>query len=975
MAPLDSFDTPSASSADDLQQDPAVKSQIPSIVSQAANFLSRCNLGSLVAIAFGLLACLYLIFGRLALLLFGVVGGVLLHAWWDEIGSASGRCATDETKRRRRELGVEVAARLMRLEGASTQLMPANCQSKARTDEFDLSKLHPALAAALKALIDAVVEDYVRWWYEPILPAEQTFPYACRNYLVRFVCSVSAHLGHKRPAEIFLQFVMNSSSVMIVLLSELSLALGPTNTGKTSVDEAINAYLVESPESGLANILSVEQQQEKLSIMANELLKLFLDPSGYNCEPVRIFLREILTGVIFTSIIETCSAPEYINGWIIHLFETGEPEFINAIDAGLDALDQVSNSNLEPVPLDLPSTITNTRSTKGQEPPADQPRLNAIKTHLAESEPTLLLNANRDTRAGSPNRNLDGAANSDQGLSQPRRYHDDIDPFEFPVLPLTLKNGDSMDSNAPEIQDYAVAEDESAPPAFTDGSDLSKEPNVASARSHDDLPEAVTSVAMKFHNASVSILDDYSTNDGILRSKPTVEYLLQIELKRSHVTGWMIARKYTDFESLHETLRRISVVSGITEFSLQHSDLPSWKNRNGQDLRERLERYLQSALRHECLADCEGMKRFLEKDLGTWSQSMPGPIRMGFPFRNPTVLENMGKGMLGVISTAPKGVAEGGKAMFGGMSGLFNSATTGSKKASTENPVFRSHSGPRKATAEPPASAVTQTQQLPLERAQLYDHGYKPVPPSVESAQVPTTIPSASMIPIDPNTLQERGCESVLDHVQYPQDSSPQSTPQDIRDDKLSVSNSSEQYPQFNDGPQDPQFTNLASNSQTALSEDETIMVVELLFAVVNEIYGLSSAWKFRKRLLHAAKTFLLRPGNPNLDAIRLLIQDSVIQKHTTHKALADYINMLRESRTSAQNQDEPSALNDRKQLRDKARSLFIANGMPRALVSCMGTTATGEALGRIFDCLQVESVAKGFVCALLLQALKVIVQ
>jgi hypothetical protein len=52
-----------------------------------------------------------------------------------------------------------------------------------------------------------------------------------------------------------------------------------------------------------------------------------------------------------------------------------------------------------------------------------------------------------------------------------------------------------------------------------------------------------------------------------------------------------------------------------------------------------------------------------------------------------------------------------------------------------------------------------------------------------------------------------------------------------------------------------------------------------------------------------------------------------------------------------------------------------VERGMPAALTSVMGAAASGEALGRVFDCLQVEGVGRGVVFGVLLQALRAVVQ
>lgn len=65
----------------------------------------------------------------------------------------------------------------------------------------------------------------------------------------------------------------------------------------------------------------------------------------------------------------------------------------------------------------------------------------------------------------------------------------------------------------------------------------------------------------------------------------------------------------------------------------------------------------------------------------------------------------------------------------------------------------------------------------------------------------------------------------------------------------------------------------------------------------------------------------------------------------------------------------------EKEALRLKARKLLVSKGMPVALQSVMGAAASGEALGKVFDCLQVERVSRGFIFGLMVQALKVVTQ
>lgn len=159
------------------------------------------------------------------------------------------------------------------------------------------------------------------------------------------------------------------------------------------------------------------------------------------------------------------------------------------------------------------------------------------------------------------------------------------------------------------------------------------------------------------------------------------------------------------------------------------------------------------------------------------------------------------------------------------------------------------------------------------------------------------------------------------------------------------------------------------------ISEEETRILIDLFFAILTELYSLSGAWSIRLSLLGAAKTFLLRPNNPQLDSIRVLLQESIVDTNFSDKGLATHINTLRFNTvpTEEERAKWPRELTaeEKEKLRIRARKLLIERGMPQALTSVMGTAASGEALGRVFDCLQVEKVARGLIFALLLQAIR----
>lgn len=114
---------------------------------------------------------IYLILGRLGLLLIGLVSGFFFHDYW--LGVTTERSSGYEGSgialyfsRRRRELGIEVASRLLDWKPQNDDLRRDQQGAEAASaDEdtavLDLSKFPPATAAALTELIDSMMNNYV----------------------------------------------------------------------------------------------------------------------------------------------------------------------------------------------------------------------------------------------------------------------------------------------------------------------------------------------------------------------------------------------------------------------------------------------------------------------------------------------------------------------------------------------------------------------------------------------------------------------------------------------------------------------------------------------------------------------------------------------------------------------------------------------------------------------------------------------
>ena len=842
-----------------------------------------------------------------------------------------------------------------------------------------------------------------RWWYSPILPIEISFPQACRRTLTSFLLKFSLHLSRKRPEDVLLNVLTNSASIFIVFLGELSKALmAQTAIGKEPAD-AIALYLTDNPDSSFANVLDRAEQAKKLKAVSEDILQTFLEPAAYQFDPARTFLKEVLAELILEPTLVNCSKAAWINGWIVYLLEQGEPEIMNAINAGVGEATG-KQVTIDATKQELPkngrekdSLIMREGDDQDREALEEVRRLNAL---IASGQFDERKEGQEAVTSGQA---IQAKESEETASSAPSTNHL-LTPTSSESDLAGARSSDSLDE--PSWNDQFAAE--SSQENRTEHAPMTSFDQIVS---QDQIfVEPAKIVPLTLHQAVVNIFDDSQPGDkSTMRSKPIIDYLLQVEPASSQHPGWMIARKYADFETLHEVLRRISVISGVPEFNSSFPAVPAWKGQTKNALTANLEAYLRGALSHARLAESVGMKRFLEKDEGL-EKLGNAKGTLGFP--SPEAFQTMGKGVLDVLAGAPKGAAGGGKALLDGMKGVGGVLTGQKRTTSRPNRESRTQSTSTlpnvldnqssQVESITDSSKDTETSSISVESSRASVESTKlPKPPVRSSMDVQEplrsddTSGSTSRPEIQQESEQVAGAaskgkstrplveaeEEILNlpprpdeidsaEVSYQSPNKPMST-ESVHG--LDLEESVEELAAIQ-----PVTTPKAPTKQiqkAPLSSEETSVAVELIFAVTNELYTLSSAWNIRRTLLNAAKTFLLRPGNPSLEQIRKLLQESVIEANTSDTGIAYQLQKLRENSLPTEAElalwPPPASKEENEKLRKKARKLLVEQGMPPALRGIMGAVASGEALGRLFDSLQVEEASRGLMFAVMLQSVR----
>ena len=783
--------------------------------------------------------------------------------------------------------------------------------------------------------------------------------------MTHFIASISAHLSRKRTADAFLQFLTNSSSIIIVFLHELSEAYENGGGSSTSPEETISRYLELFPDSNLANVLAEQQQRKKLKMASDDVLSNFLDPKLSSCYIVKDFFREICAGAVLEPTVTSLSRPEYINSWIVYLLREGEPEIMSAIDAGVEG---ARNQGVA-----LPSTPSETIppvSAGGGAAPDAQP-----STKSKRDDSKIRAAADRETEyAVKETRRL-----SSMMIAQNTSKQD---------LRESTQPSDSGATTAQEQPSSADSRNGNGQNAGVSSTDTIPEENGTPEprQSSEDQSTAPQPAPLTLHCASVSVDDGSGPEDtALIRAKPVEDYLIQIEPVLSHRSGWMVFRKYDDFEPLHETLSIVARINKIRSFSEDHDDLPPWRGQTKHGLTQKLERYLQDALQHESLAESMRMRRFLEKD----ERASAGPggtmMKSGLQFPSQNAFENVGKSVLDALANAPKGMAGGSKAVFDGVSGVFGGQGVPAGKKTPEPEAAGSNKGDE-------TPLVARDERLPSESGDSQSDAALPKLSSPsdhlgDSSDSYFTAISSSMNPraATPGLSSDQSTRAHLSDAQTVQNaersesavdeepgepSSLTEVGEEVKIEPLATPSEAE-----GEVPVSSRTSEVDRRRNSSITRDETQIALELIFAVINELYASSSAWNIRRTILNAAKSYILRPGSPNLETIRELLQSSMIDAHTTDEALGGYLMNIRETVFPTGDYDyTPPSEAEKQRLRETARRLFVQKGMPQAVMSVMGTAASREALEKVFDCLQVDSVARGFVFSLLLQALKVVI-
>ena len=778
-----------------------------------------------------------------------------------------------------------------------------------------------------------MIRDYIDWWFSPLSP-DTEFPSACRRSLECLAVSFAAHVQSKVPAEMVMLAVMSASSTLIVFFRELRSA-----SLEMESPCGVAEYIRNNPDSALAQMVDERFQQEKLRYLASRILASFARKKDMECDPARLFARELLAMQIFDLTATSCSTSSYINWYIVEIFKDVQE------DGGLLGKDS--------------------RAKEAEE---------AMARALAEAaEMTRLLEAEREGTPLSSSEDLVPEPPPLAAGAAPKTTFASIlrDPEVLPHQPR-LDAPLQRSAASPGQQDHSIpveltmptSTSKSAPSAnpAPEGTDSPASPSSASV--HDDeIPHETLQAA------TISLMD-LSTDAGAgkpIRLKSTLSYMITIEPRGGRVPGWVAIKQFLDFESLHDVLRRLAAVGGIRSFP---TELPDWKGKMHQPLAEDLENYLKSALAIKQLADSEAMKRFFGKEIT--DQSLAGKKKAW-----PTPLKGVGEGM--------KGAAEGSQKLFAAAW-----ATTTKKRASTPP------RGREKASGEFPLKEIAKDDMpTPEEDNADLSPQFKESLPFRDSTSISGSGTNNSL-GVD-SGLERSSTSSSLNDYAFIGDGdsskSASSTSLETPSAAASVTELTQPETTSSPHPQEPELSESVSEfrqpsasitqdpplipaplperkptptktSVPELSANDAQQILDIGFSILAEFYALSPrTWIIRKSLLNLLKSLLISNGRTYIETIRTYIQEDLISKClTSDDWIAGQVKAVTESIWPT----NPWPQIDDAAYKVRAKELFMTKMLPETMRGLMGGAATSQALEIVFEALQDQTVAKGILVALM---------
>ncbi|KTW28123.1 hypothetical protein T552_01983 [Pneumocystis carinii B80] len=761
-----------------------------------------------------------------------------------------------------------------------------------------LVNLSPMIATSLSLLFDNIMKEYVLHWYYPI-SKDMSFPRACRIFFDSFFLSLYRHIASRNSYDIMMMFFIQCSNTIIVALRELRSALAFSGDDH-NINSLIAAYTAQNPNSALSRLLDRTLQRERFRFESENILKILGKKEDLNCLVLKTFVREMLTVQVFENIVETCSSSDFINEWIIYFYSTDKSRETDQEKEQEKSEAQLAMEEAMAEAAEM-TRLLQDKSESQESPISGQSSPIAFNGIITPEKRDYFKNSNI-TCFASPMRSR---ASSPDG-----RYH--------------FKAFSNFKSSSPDRSRLSICEHREPKISGTLPQDIFIDKDISNF-SRESLYDA--EISLSYVNSELS-------PKKIIKSKWSIQFLITIEPAGSQMSGWVIIKKYSDFETLHEVLRRLAVVSGLHSFN---KELPYWKNISYEDLRVSLEIYLQKALKSKDLSDSHAMKSFLDK------QSKCDSVNFSVKRKSWQQLRTVSDGVRDVI----KAPAAGGKAIINALGAV-------GRKTFLDIPdnIFETEA----------ENSLTDT----LEESPVVNPENLLFNPSKDDRHIPSFRSSFQSHTEKKDFIKSHTTSPniLLDNPAFNLTSETCSEELMLDPDKNN---------DFNDEKRSShEKTN--SNTTKGLSNSDIQLFIDINFCILSEFYSLSpKTWSIRRSLLGILRSLLLRNGGTYVEIVKDAIEEKITNYFANEKWISDQINEII-MKIWPSNPDKIIRKDSEKLLND-AKRLFLNKTIPDTLKSLVGGSATKESLEIVFESLQEKEFMRGILSNILSDILQVIFQ
>ncbi|KAK9479400.1 PXA domain-containing protein [Lipomyces japonicus] len=846
-----------------------------------------------------------------------------------------------------------------------------------------------------------ILDQYIESWYQNVSPDDSTFLDASRKTIHEIMTSIAGQQASKRPADLFLVLLFSTCNTFVVFLRELRVISSTYSANSSTTSAAIHDYIVLNPSSALAQMVDRDIQASKLRNAASNLIQTFLPVLDMRRSPVALLVREIIANQVIKAAVDAFSDPDTVNRWIINFLQ--KEENIKALaESETEKSKQFQPvSDVDDLPTDAATTtpkITTTTANALSPPP--------VSSNNGFVSPQQTSSVKKIERKPLHSEPLD-----DHKSFVPTSFDEILNTSDrpLPFIPTSLNSTTTITSTSTSTETETATATATAVTSTSTSTALNTpisssrkllSPQPSSSFSSSTVSKQTERLSL--FQANIIVIDSSADQQSskALHSKPLGFYTLVIEPTGSSTPGWMAMRNLADFEKLHVVLQKLSVLAGLTTFP---EIFPPYQGVTRSDYCQTLQSYMQLVVNTRELADCEAMKKFVDKKETTTANEKRF-IKVPFKSAGEGVLEAISK-----ATTATHSAKDSRKAIMNVLAAAKRqSVDTISRTKESISLSSRQQARPLSVLSpvgshsEPAMNSLGYSQEHNYSSTSIVSdidgHVLPPLPSEISDNYRPEltrTKSSTSSIARSSslrshhavgstatnNTVPSIVSESAnLDDDEFGDVLSSGSSPRDsfVAPEQPVFNPTSTSAPSSNSGgASEWRHSSILSGTHEPLTQAETNSLIDTLFLAISELYLLSNVWNVRRSLLTVLRGVVLRHGSSSVEGIRVAIQKDVIDKysseHEISRKLGDLINALWPELAASGDDDadqKPAEIVDSSALKAEARRMFVGRVMPDGIKSVMGTAASTQALEFVFDALQDRNIARGLVLNLLMDCI-----